>query len=376
MNKKIIYLWLVVFLMGFLFNLIVCGASNLEIKDFKDRRLEALAYERITLTGEDRTISKIKSVYDFSGNEYKVIELLPIGYMIYSVDSGIFVERGINSPSPYLNYEKDLYYGGPKNYYILQEDKFVHTVIDTQLDIASLKSYQEVTDKMYQALQEKKDTAVLQYVNSGKKISTIQSTSVTIQAASLSGSIAHPEFFVNLDSYGHYSGQVCGYIALNMAIAYHDKYKNIGSDDIMDDIYWTNSQKNGLKNGNNSLTKVLFELDPHIGVNSTIIKGVMEKYAKTRGLVYKHTSRVKPFYTIETVMNAIDSDCPVLAFGDFTNPLEGGIVPHVAVIYSYVAYKLLGIVYDADYTVHFGWLGFNDIVLSGFIANIYFFDNV
>ena len=58
--------------------------------------------------------------------------------------------------------------GGPKNYYILQEDKFNHTVIDTQLDIASLKSYQEVTDKMYQALQEKKDTAVLQYVNSGK----------------------------------------------------------------------------------------------------------------------------------------------------------------------------------------------------------------
>ena len=32
-----------------------------------------------------------------------------------------------------------------------------------------------------------------------------------------------------------------------MAIAYHDKYKNIGSDDIMDDIYWTNSQKKWFK---------------------------------------------------------------------------------------------------------------------------------
>lgn len=36
-------------------------------------------------------VNSVKTVYDFDGNEYKVVEGAPQGYLIFSVNSGVVV---------------------------------------------------------------------------------------------------------------------------------------------------------------------------------------------------------------------------------------------------------------------------------------------
>ena len=60
----------------------------------------------------DRTLSikSTKLVQDFSGNQYIVTECSPTGYMIYSIQSGVFVEYAPESQSPYEGYDGEVLY--------------------------------------------------------------------------------------------------------------------------------------------------------------------------------------------------------------------------------------------------------------------------
>ena len=376
--KRTIAVLVLVAVFSLLFGVNVSGySSSLYDEKIKEERLVLIINEKIKQdTDETKIIMDIKSIYDFAGNEYKAIELSPIGYMIYSVETGIFVERSMSSPSPYLNQYNDLYYGGPTFYYALDADKLNHTVVEEKLAAEDMKSYKDSSIELHNTLVSKKDTAVLEYINTGNINQYNQQNNISPQAT-VRGVIYNTNYFRNLYFFGYTDGGKCGYIALNMMIGYHDKHKNIGTDDIMDDIYWLDTKKTCLKSNEESLSEYLYSLKPYNGTNANDLERIMKEYEKTRNLTFSHTSRIKPFYTIGTVMSAIDYDRPVAAVGELNAPDGSGKVAHVVVIYIYVAkINFLGIIYDADYTVHFGWLGFNDIVLSGFIANIYFFDNV
>jgi len=318
-----------------------------------------------------KKVSNIKTAFDFDGNEYKVVEGSPHGYLIFSVNTGVVVEYSSNSISPFYKLKGELYYGGPTFYYTQMDNYINHTIIQENHHINQLDNFKISSRVLNDALYQMKDTVILDYINQG-----IKRSDQIMDKSSSTGTVENPEFYENLDNFGAMSGDVCGFIGLNMLIAYHDKYKNESGEDIMDDIFWTDTTKTGLNSGNESLSKYLYDLDPKDGTTSVHIHNVMQQYSSERNLSYNHTSRYKPFYTIATVTNAIDRNTPVEVFGSLDSPSSKGDVNHAVVVYGYKTYKnFLGIVYKADYTAHFGWSGYNSVVITGIIGSIYFFEN-
>jgi len=316
-------------------------------------------------------VNSVKTVYDFDGNEYKVVEGAPQGYLIFSVNSGVVVEHSYSSISPYFNTNGKLFYGGPNFYYSQKDNYLNHTIIDENHNIEQIDNFKLSSRNLNEMLFQMKDTVILDYINKG-----IKTPEQLTDQSRATGTVDNPGFYENLDSFGGMSGGVCGFIGLNMLIGYHDKYKNESGEDIMDDIYWTDTNKTGLKSNNESLSKYLYDLDPKDGTTSVHIHNVMQQYSNERNLTYDHTSRYKPFYTIATITNAIDRNTPVEVFGSLGNPSSKGGINHAVVVYKYKTYKnFLGIVYKADYTVHFGWSGYNSVVITGTIGSIYFFEN-
>lgn len=373
--KKRLFVFILMFGIFFLVKVNVSGAVSFAFEEkLREERLVYVINDKIKRHTTDRkNIMDMKIVKDFAGNNYKVIELSPTGYLIYSVDSGVFVETGLNSPSPYLNYYDNLYYGGPTFYYRLVGDKLVHTVIEENLESKNMDNYKHTSVEMYETLQAKKDEAVLQYVKTGNKTLYQAGRDVSIQNTHR-GIVYNTNFFRNLTSPGYVDGGYCGYIALNMIIAYHDKHKNRDGDDIMDYKYWINWRKESLYNEEDSLTQYLIDLKYYYGTNCYDIENVMKEYQKVRGLSYNLTARLKPLYTIATVMAAIDNNTPVIGFGKLGLPDGSGTAAHSVVIYIYEAKMLWNLVYDADYTVHYGWYGYTEIILTGTLTGIFYFD--
>lgn len=371
MKKKFLLVLIVVVLGLFIIKPTLTYSSSLiENANQEKRTYQIFNLKLEQVKGESNlTIDKVKKAYDFAGNTYQIIECLPIGYMIYSVETGVFVEYSISSFSPYYNYYDNLYYGGPTYYYYFSNNTLYHTIINEKHSNLDMIGFSNSSREFHDELTKKKDEAVLEYIKEGKEINNIT------PEATWERSVYYPSFFKNLDPFGDMDGDNCGFIALNMMIAYHDKYKNKTDEDIMDDKYWYNPEKTALKSFEDSLSQYLYDLDPKDGTTSVHIHNVMKKYSEERNLSYDHTSRYKPFYTIETVMNAIDRNTPVEAFGNLGNPLGSGSVSHAVVIYKYRSkINFLGIAYDADYTCHFGWYGYNEVVLTGTIGSIYFFE--
>lgn len=168
--------------------------------------------------------------------------------------------------------------------------------------------------------------------------------------------IEHPEFFENLAHCGYMSigDGICGFIALGTLIAYNDKYVN---DDVMDDVYWEDDDKNLLNSVNtagitvsaaNVISKKLYDLDPKDSTTAIHIHDVSEKYLDEVGLSANHTSRVKPFFTESTVRSHIDDGIPVILFGNVPYQYKDGTCNHAVVAYGYSA--------DEDsFIVHYGW---------------------
>lgn len=76
----------------------------------------------------------VKNIQDFSDNTFKLYEFSDKAYAICT-DDLIFIEGSANSRSPYYGYENNLYYLGPTNYFTLQDNVILHTVLQEELDI-------------------------------------------------------------------------------------------------------------------------------------------------------------------------------------------------------------------------------------------------
>ena len=108
---------------------------------------------------------------------------------------------------------------------------------------------------------------------------------------------------------------IVAFIGLGMLIGYADKYKNDG---IMDNKYYQDpSTKTGLKNGSESISKLLYDSNPKDSTTSMHIKTVMKDYAKSRNISISYTSRWTPFFTVTTISDALKNDTPVELFGTF-----------------------------------------------------------
>src|SRR5690606_20608580 len=130
------------------------------------------------------------------------------------------------------------------------------------------------------------------------------------------------------------TGGICGYIALNLLIAYHDKYDG-SSVDIMDDVYWYNTTHTRLKNYSSSLSRYLYDLNPHDGTISVDIHETMLRYSSERGLSFQHEDWIVPIAMNPMITAAIDASRPIIYFGWISNPQGGDNITHAVVVYQY-----------------------------------------
>lgn len=257
--------------------------------------------------GRDRQIKDIKTVYDFAGNEFYVAECVPTGYYIYNVETDTIVESSERGVSPYIGYSRDMYYGGPTYYYVMENGTYRHA-----MDATETLSNDQV-QILRQSCQKGFETIETRYQTRDKAISTM-----VLYASDKT--VRHPEFYQNLTHCGYISGGKCGFIALWMLIAYKDKYED---DELMSDSYWeTDSTLNSINStgvtvsSRTVISQKLYELDPKDSTTSMHIHSVAKKYLSEVEKSASHTSFRKPFFTEGTIRSLIDAGNPVILFGN------------------------------------------------------------
>lgn len=330
---------------------------------------------------DNLTIANVKTAHDLAGNEYKIIECAPSGYMIFNEETGVFTEYSSTASSPYLGYDLNLVYCGPTFYYVEDSTGDLHHLINTLEEIDSdVKAiFTQSCNDYYASLVADTNQLVVDYLNGDYQNQTflqIVTTTTQVQATPRTttyGYLQNYEFFYNMQQCGYYSppgsNGICGYIALGMLIAYKEKYNS--SANYMDDIYWSDPTHNNLKGGTDSLA---WHLRSNYGSDdstySTTIKETSQAYFTGRGVVVNHVSEWWGSFTKGTIMDSIDDDNPVLIFGSLFNPQN----PDDNIDHGVVAYKYSdesGLFGDTTFTAHYGWDGYENIYVSGLFGSIY-----
>lgn len=348
--------------------IIPVNASNLSSYSSnisKEERLINLFKDKINeIQGNEiLSIENIKTVYDFDNNEYSVVELKPRGYLIFSNNSGLFTEYSTTASSPYIGLNENIFYAGPTYYYYKNGNILENTETNENINYQQYKDTlvavcSNIDEKLYQ----KRNIDKLKYINDGSALnlsvcstkSTDLTNIATTLSTTLSGSVSNTGFFYNLLNCGYYSapnpnangGQsgCCGFVALNMLIAYHDKEKNDG---IMEDIYWADSSKTQLKDYQESLTYTLWIYRPKDGTTSVHIHYLSSDYISFMGITgINHTSLYATFFSDVTIINAINNNCPVILFCNL-----GPDNYHAIVAYEYTGSTLS----ETFYTCHKGY---------------------
>ena len=322
--------------------------------------------------GESISVSEIKTVIDFAGNLYYVAECVPTGYIIYCDASGIFTEYSMTSISPYFGASGTLYYGGPTYYYAqnnIEEDAVGLLYPDETLSRQAIADFAKDSQRYCEYNKAQANVNVLTYVENGNVNVSFAQVVATLPApvAMEYGKLTHPNFFVDCTNPCGYAANLCAYTALALQIAYRDKYRD---NNYMDEIYWQTTDRVKLRSGSASFAYYLrSNYGSSDGVSINEIKAVSEAYCKARGISATHTAKSTLGFSRSTIMNAIDSDTPVMLAGKFTSPSSGTKYEHAVVAYAY--YNNTSLFGTTTYVVHYGIDGYSNITLSETISSIY-----
>lgn len=316
--------------------------------------------------GTNVTRSSTKTLLDFAGNTYTLIECSPAGYMIMCDDSATMVEYSSVSPSPYAGLTDNLFYAGPTCFYTYQDGEYVHTVTGDILDISASASASTSTTldstlsglcaEMHQSLVNDANQAALNYINTG-----IQTRTEIVNLYSNDWTcVNNSAFFRNKTTeteIGYLDGGFCGYIAAGLLIGYYDTFVR----ECMPDSYMTGSGVNRHFNGS-ELTEELFSCRPSGSNNSTtstIIRKTLNKYYDNHGYNMGSYDMITPFFSGTTLKNLVNDNTPSILFGSLgaatspTGPSSGDGGNHAVVIYGYKNGGTGGSLYS--FLVHYGW---------------------
>lgn len=325
------------------------------------------------------TRSATKTLYDFAGNTYTLVECTPSGYMVMCDDSATMVEYSAKSPSPYAGYSSNLYYGGPTFFYALDNNVLVHTVTEETLDynptqrIANAEnSLYNSSNTMHSDLVAYKDEISLQFIQEGVSPKT--------ESVYLYGhywtAVNNSAFFRNKTTQtqmGYLSGGYCGFIAANLLLGYYDTF---GSTCIPSGNYMTGSGVNRHFTGS-SLTQLLVNTasnngwNPANGSTSTKIRKTMNKYFKDYGYNKKYGSydMITPFFSGTTLKNLVDDNTPSILFGSINKPSSPSNTNpgddkgnHAVVVYGYKSGGTGGALYSL--LVHYGWSNYSESTVN------------
>lgn len=351
---------------------------------FLDSNVDGMNY----VYDADVTRSGTKTLFDFAGNTYTLIECSPAGYMIMCDDAAAMVEYSANSPSPYAGYTSGLYYGGPSYFYVLEDGVFKHTITGETLDYSPIHTYSseetsdpvaEACDEMYQDMMLNKNQAALNFINNG--ISTYGFTDGI-----------YGDYFVvitkrwffqsknNEIAMGYYPGGYCGFIAAGMILGFCDTFWL----DCVPDSYMFGADTNRHFVGS-ALTEELIAIanangwNASEGSNSSKIKKVVEKYMSNHGISGTTSKSSTMFFTASTIKNLISDETPCILFGN----LGAGTMPdsdetitvgnHACVIYGYKqgGYNGSGYAFLANYGLPGYAASTVNYMSSSFMSSLY-----
>lgn len=348
------------------------------IFNMRMEELETQANELLNLSEEDAInlqIAQVSTIYDFSGNEYTLIECSPSGYMIYHNESGIFVEASAVAESPYSGYMTEKIYGGPNEYYVKStvddEVFYTYTQSDEVIPAREMSAYSETSELLNDMLVANKNMAVLNYIENDRPIDVASPMSSTVGKLTV---VNNYGFFSKMTSPGYTTingSGICGYIAAGMLLTY-EQVTNGGS--IVDPAYY-NVDSSSICSIDSSFPRDLYTLGTTLGygtsTTSVAIHYTVEKYLDNKGISASHTSLYSPIASNVAIVNKINDDRPVIWFGLINNNSHDNQknITHAVVVYGY-DYSILS---GYSYVAHFGWNNANIVSFSGVLGSMYTF---
>lgn len=304
-------------------------------------------------------INSIKTVCDFAGNIFTVIECEPTGYYIYHNESGIFTEYSTSAQSPYLDLSEDIFYGGPTYYYVKNGENYIHTVLGTNIPVSKTTEMSDVCNKKVEQLLEDNDRLIVNAVNSRSLISKNDQVVQNSVRANEVHYVPNDNIIRNMtgDNVGFYlpnpdSNGVCGYIAANMLLRYWDAR---GAINLASKYTTSYAVKNAVLSKELRRVGGLHNYDD--ATTAIEISNVINHFAKENDIPAKSGWGIGNF----NIWGEIDKGRPSIVFGDLYN-----VGFHAVLAYGY---EKIGLAYNTF--ANFGWAdaGYEEVVIYGTIGS-------
>ena len=351
----------------------IASAEDVSTKEgrllyFIDKNIEGMNSEYET----SATRSTTKTLLDFAGNTYTLIECEPTGYMIMCDDSATMVEYAGDSPSPYLGLTENLYYGGPSFFFVYEDGQYRHTITnDILINNPSLHTRSaDTTDEavsisaqMHSDLVSDSNQTALNYIENG----IMPRTEIIGLYGESWTCVNNMAFFAGKTTstqIGYRDGGYCGYIAAAMLIGYFDTFIR----DCIDDgwLYMSGSGIHRHFTGPGLVNRLFNQFsNGNHNSTSTTIRQTLNAYFKYYGYDLGSYDMITPFFSGTTLKNWIDKTTPIVLFGDIgyaTRPkpedntdVETGPRgdTHAVVVYGYKKGGTGGSIYS--FLAHYGW---------------------
>lgn len=354
-------------------NVVPQGGETLGSFDMLPPDVQALVTEaeetaHITMFEPDfyKPIYKVKSLYDFAGNLYYVVEYTNCGYMIFHAETMRVLEYTAESLSPYSNFYEGLYYCGPMGYYYDDNGVYRHTIAEESF---CAEEDIEYAVEICQMLNENCVAAAKQENDAPPK-EVRGSTAYMVPNANIISNLK-TEDQIGYYTYKNYSGEIegcCGYIAAGMLLLWYDKGK--GVDQTINDFAYIKNKAFCGENFTHYLRTLGWCSDTMASGNSLIeaalsitmqpMDEVLKKYASKRFLNIEMKTMFLPFGRDDIINWIKKYNAPVILFGKLPgkSQIRGipGLINHAVLVYGYTNSGAL--------VVHYGWEGYSSIALS------------
>lgn len=341
------------------------------------QRINKIFQSRINAIQENSylKVSSIKQLIDFHNNQYTLAEYSPTGYAIMNEESGQFLEYSAESLSPFLGYDKNLYYGDPTQYYIKTNQGFYLNLFTNQVaDLEKQAALTEYCDIQYQSLCKNSDQNVSTYLTKQVVNQEIEKAA-TLQNAGYTEDTKYVSYSTRLSNlanpgYIERGNGVCGYIAAAMLLYY---YTSSGRRYITSkDDYYT---QNGKYYINKKLTVYLvdnFRKTLNLDYSTTaqaiykLVSNYITVFCRNRGLDasgISHSKIFAPFIIKSNIAGHIYENRPVILFGSLYSPTSSKYINHAVLAYGYYMY-MSGSTIMYQFIVHFGYPNYSKVYLN------------
>ncbi len=327
-----------------LFSLSSCSFSSNESSSQNEELSSVLE-----ITKDSNSFQKLLT--DKDGNVYKLNEFQPVGYSITDENESVVLEYSDEAFSPYFNYSENLMYYGPMNYYVKEDDHFVHTITNEiisddrmmpSIDLASIHPKEEKYSK-----------------RKGRQNVKRQMYTHTLR-------LDNYKYLTDISEFANNTDGTCGYLAAALCLYYcYRQYSTnyIDSDKISYDQY---GNINGIKS---SLQDELLSIGYDLGYsNATIasdIKNVMDKYASNHNLSFTNFSQL--LSNGLRIDDCIKNNKPSILFGRFVDAgNEKNKINHAVVLFGIYEETFTGAgttTTNRYFEVNYGWPGYTAVRL-------------